>query len=101
MTLHERRLLGASENPSPLPARRRVDARPHVVQDLRHVLDLVEDGRWPYLRHEAARVGADARVAEQGRLSGSARAGQDERWKVAGRAQDLLLEEAWDVGHIE
>jgi hypothetical protein len=96
---HQRRLLRAGQEPLSHPARRAIDAGADVIENVRHVLDLVEDGRHRRVVEEAARVGAKARddvgvlqqvigsarkrVAQQGSLAGAAGPGENHRGKGA------------------
>jgi hypothetical protein len=60
-TLHELRLLRAREEPAAFLAHVGIDARAHVVEDLRHVLHLVEDHREAQPIKEAVRIVPEAR----------------------------------------
>ena len=55
---HQRELLRARQQPLPRFPWRPIDTGSHVVEDLRHVLDFVEDDRKPNLLQEGARIGA-------------------------------------------
>ena len=100
---HERRLLRARQYPTAHAPRLGVDQRADVAQKLRGVLDLVEDRGLPRGLEKAPRVGSDPtdevgileqvirragkRAAQQRRLAGAPRPGENQRRKAAGRGQ--------------
>jgi hypothetical protein len=59
--VHERRILGAREQPAPVAAGFAVDPRAHVREDLGDVLHLVEDRRRGDGIQEALRIRSQAR----------------------------------------
>jgi hypothetical protein len=93
-----------------------VDDRTEVPEDLRHVLDLVEDDRGAQPADEGPRIGAEARdqvgileevvgggregVAQEGRLPGAAGSGEDRRRKGPSGPPQLRLQGAGNGMHM-
>lgn len=113
---HEGRLLRAGEEPLPAARGPEIDLRTDVAEQLGGVLDLVQDRGGPQLLDEETRVGPHPRQrvgvleeaivgtgkepADERRLAGTPRPGDDQRRERARGAQDLGGEQAWDVPRL-
>jgi hypothetical protein len=115
-TLHEGRVLRTSQEPLAFPGSPRVDAGANVVEELRCVLDFVEDCRGSQRVHERARIAADARdhvwifeedirrvrveATQQSCLAALPRTREEHGGEGSARFQELPLERSYDVTHV-
>jgi hypothetical protein len=116
-SLHQRSLLGSREDPLPFFPGRAVNPGSHIIQDLGHILNFIEDDRGADFGHKRMSVRAQAgddigilekiiggpgeKSPQKSRLPRAPRTRQDQGAEVSGSPKKLGFNQAGDETHNE